>query len=74
MLTMSRNKRSSKPKFKRLLFVFTRTYAEQTLALNRMRGMMEDEMAAKRAAKMKEIQEENRRLAKEKRDRENAWR
>lgn len=31
-------------------------------------------MAAKRAAKMKEIQEENRRLAKEKRDRENAWR
>lgn len=27
------------------IFLSNRAYAEQTLALNRMRGMMEDEMA-----------------------------
>jgi RIB43A len=42
--------------------------------LNRMRGMLEDENSEKRARMMKELQEENKRLAKEKRDRENAWR
>lgn len=42
--------------------------------LNRMRGMMEDEMSSKRAQALKELQEENKRLAKEKRDRENQWR
>jgi hypothetical protein len=35
-----------------------RAYAEQTLAMNRMRGMLEDEMTQKRA--------ENKRLALEK--------
>ena len=40
-----------------------RAYAEQTLAMNRMRGMLEDEMSAKRAAKLKEIQQENKLLA-----------
>ena len=39
-----------------------------------MRGMLEDEMAAKRAAKLKEIQEENKRLAHEKKRREEHWR
>jgi len=38
-----------------------------------MRGMLEDEMAAKRAAKLKEIQAENKRLALEKKQRENKW-
>jgi hypothetical protein len=32
-----------------------RAYADQTQALTRMRGMLEDEMTAKRAQKMKEI-------------------
>jgi hypothetical protein len=45
-------------------------YAEQTLGLNRMRGMMEDDMQAKRAQQLKELQEENKRLALEKRQRE----
>lgn len=52
---------------------YYRAYAEQTLALNRMRGMLEDEMAAKRAAKLKEIQVENKRLALEKKQRELKW-
>ena len=51
-----------------------RAYAEQTLTLNRMRGMLEDEMSAKRAAKLKEIQAENKRLALEKKQREAKWR
>ena len=42
--------------------------------MNRMRGMLEDEMSAKRAQKMKEIQQENKRLALEKKQRENKWR
>lgn len=41
--------------------------------LNRMRGMLEDENNQKRAQMMKEMQEENKRLAREKRDRENNW-
>ena len=56
------------------VFLVVRAYAEQTLALNRMRGMLEDEMSAKRAQKMKEIQLENKRLALEKKQRENKWR
>lgn len=51
----------------------SRAYADQTLALNRMRGMLEDEMSAKRAAKLKEIQLENKRLALEKKQREQRW-
>jgi predicted nuclease with TOPRIM domain len=39
-----------------------------------MRGMLEDEMSAKRAAKLKEIQAENKRLALEKKQREAKWR
>ena len=39
-----------------------------------MRGMLEDEMTAKRAQKMKEIQMENKRLALEKKQREEKWR
>lgn len=38
-----------------------------------MRGMLEDEMNNKRANMMKEMQEENKRLALEKRQREEAW-
>ncbi len=51
-----------------------RAYADQTQALTRMRGMLEDEMTAKRAQKMKEIQMENKRLALEKKQREEKWR
>ena len=36
--------------------------------------MLEDEMSAKRAQKLKEIQEENKRLALEKKQREERWR
>lgn len=38
-----------------------------------MRGMLEDESTAKRNAAMKQLQQDNLRLAQEKRDRENAW-
>ena len=51
-----------------------RAYAEQTLAMNRMRGMLEDEMTQKRAEKLKQMQEENKRLALEKKQREHKWR
>ena len=39
-----------------------------------MRGMLEDENAARKAAYAKQMQEENKRMAQEKRDRESAWR
>ena len=48
-------------------------YAKQTDAITRMRGMLEDEMNAKRAAMMKEMQQENQRMALEKKMREQAW-
>ena len=51
-----------------------RAYAEQTLAMNRMRGMLEDEMTEKRQQKLKEMQLENKRLALEKKQREHKWR
>jgi len=38
-----------------------------------MRGMLEDEATAKKAAMMKSVQDENKRMAQEKRNRENAW-
>ena len=41
--------------------------------MNRMRGMLEDEMNQKRAEKLKQMQQENKRLALEKRQRENKW-
>jgi len=47
-----------------------RTYDEETKAINRMRGMLEDESNQKRAAMMKAMQEENQRLALEKKMRE----
>ena len=53
---------------------YIRAYAEQTLAMNRMRGMLEDEMTQKRAEKLKQMQEENKRLALEKKQREQKWR
>lgn len=39
-----------------------------------MRGLLEDENTDKRNKMMKEMQEENQRLAREKRDREAKWR
>lgn len=42
--------------------------------MNRMRGMLEDEMSQKRAEKLKQMQDENKRLALEKKQRENKWR
>jgi hypothetical protein len=50
-----------------------RAYAEQTDAVTRMRGLLEDEATAKKAGAMKEMQAMNKRLAQEKRDRENNW-
>lgn len=49
-------------------------YAQQTEAITRMRGIMEDENTMKRQQAYKELQEYNKRLALEKRQREEAWR
>ena len=49
-------------------------YAQQTEAITRMRGMLEDEATQKKAQMMKEMQEENKRLALEKKRREQSWR
>ena len=38
-----------------------------------MRGMLEDEMTAKKAQQLKELQDYNKKLAEEKRAREKAW-
>ena len=38
-----------------------------------MRGMLEDEANARKAAYAKQMLEENKRMAREQRDRENAW-
>ena len=43
-------------------------------AILRMRGMLEDENQARKAAHQKAMQEENKRMAQAKRDREAAWR
>ena len=48
-------------------------YAAQTDAITRMRGILEEEANEKRGAMQKAIQEENRRLALEKKRREEAW-
>lgn len=53
-----------------------RQYDDETKAINRMRGMLEDEMNDKRKNMMKAIQEENQRLALEKKmreEREKEW-
>ena len=39
-----------------------------------MRGMLEDENTSRKNAQLKALQEENQRIAQEKRDREAAWR
>ena len=49
-------------------------YAQQTEAITRMRGMLEDEATQKKTQMMKEMQEENKRLALEKKRREQGWR
>ena len=48
-------------------------YAAQTAAILRMRGLLEDEATMKKNAMMKAMQEENKRMALEKRQREQAW-
>lgn len=48
-------------------------WCEQEEAVLRMRSMLEDEATAKKAAMMKAMQEENKRLAQAKKDRESAW-
>lgn len=51
-----------------------RAYAEQTEAITRMRGLLEDENEQKRQQALKEMQAYNKRLALEKKMREEAWR
>ena len=48
-------------------------YAEQEQAILRMRSMLEDENAERKANYQKQIADENKRLAREKREREEAW-
>ena len=50
--------------------IMVRQYDEETAAINAMRGMLEDENNNRRAQMMKAIQEENQRLAFEKKQRE----
>ena len=57
-----------------LSILYYSMYAQQTEGLTRMRGLLEDENTDKRNKMMKEMQEENQRLAREKRDREAKWR
>lgn len=51
-----------------------KNYAAQEEAILRMRGMLEDEATARKNAYAKQIMEENKRMAREKREREEAWR
>merc|ERR1712127_158004 len=48
-------------------------FAEQEQAILRVRSMLEDENAEKKANYQRMIADENKRLAREKRERENAW-
>lgn len=48
-------------------------YADQTEAMTRMRGMLEDEMSSKKNNQLKELQAYNKRQADEKKQRENNW-
>lgn len=50
-----------------------KAYADQTEAITRMRGMLEDESTNKRNAAYKQLQVDNARMAQEKRDRESNW-
>ena len=49
-------------------------YSEQTKAVTRMRGLLEDEMNQKRAEQNRRIAEENLRMAQAKKDKEKAQR
>ena len=49
-------------------------YAAQTNAVTRMRGMLEDEATQRKNAMLKELQQENIRMALEKKQREEAAR
>lgn len=49
-------------------------YSSQTDAITRMRGMLEDEATMKKKQMMKDLQDYNKRLADEKRQRESNWR
>ena len=49
-------------------------YAQQEEAILRMRGMLEDECSQRKADYAAAIRDENKRLAREKREREEAWR
>lgn len=51
-----------------------KNWSEQTEAILRMRGMLEDENAARKAAYHKSIVDENKRMARQKHEREEAWR
>ena len=48
-------------------------YAQQTEAITRMRGLLEDEMTDKKNAQLKDMQAYNQMLAQQKKDREKAW-
>ena len=48
-------------------------YAQQTEAITRMRGLLEDEMTDKKNQQLKELQAYNQMLADQKRAREKAW-
>ena len=50
-----------------------KNYADQEEAILRMRGMLEDENAARKAAHHRAIVDENKRMAQQKRDRDQAW-
>ena len=50
-----------------------KNYAQQDEAILRMRGMLEDETNARKADYHRAIVEENKRMAREKREREEAW-
>lgn len=53
--TTWRNKKNSNYTHSLTIILLFRAYADQTQTLNRMRGMLEDEMSNKRANKNKEI-------------------
>lgn len=51
-----------------------RNFAAQEEAILRMRGMLEDEGQARKNAYAKQMMEENKQMARQKREREEAWR
>jgi len=53
------SERSQRRRKVSLMSNFLSNYAQQTQAMNRMRGMLEDEATMKKAQMMKALQEEN---------------